>query len=217
MATIYPSLMGIESPKLEEVIKQLDLYVQGYHIDVMDNQFVPNAMLDAQAVNTIAQSTNNPLWVHLMVVNPEDFVSKLELLERSILSFHYEAAGSNVTLIQKIKDKGWRASIAINPSSPVEKIFPLLPLIDQVLIMSVDPGFSGQPFIADVLSKLEPLIGYRASNNLSFRIGMDGGIKLNNIQELVQKGVQDLAVSSAIFDYPNRVEALKILQAKIAL
>lgn len=216
MATIYPSLMGTNPLKLEQTIKQLDPHVHGYHVDIMDNQFVPNVTWGAQTVNAIAQATMHPLWVHLMVVKPEDWIQRLELMGGSIFSFHYEAVGSNIHFIKQIKEKNWYPSIAISPSTPVEKIFPLLPLVDQVLIMSVDPGFAGQPFITDVIKKLEPLIGYRASSKLNFRIAMDGGIKLDNIVELAQKGVEDFAVASGIFDYPDPVEALKILQDTVA-
>lgn len=217
MPTIYPSLMSVSKMNLEYVIKQLDPHVSGYHLDVMDNQFVPNALWDAQTVNAIAQMTRHNVWVHLMVINPQDWIDTLTLMPGAICTFHYEAIGSDTNIIHRIKEKGWHASIAINPDTPVEKIFSLLPLIDQVLIMSVQPGFAGQPFIADIVHKLEPLIGYRASRNLNFRIGMDGGISLSNIKELAQQGVDDFAVSSAIFGYPDPVEALKILEDKLAL
>lgn len=215
MSIIYPSLLGANPLKLEEIIKQLDPHVQGYHIDIMDNQFVPNLSWGTRTVDAIARTTYHTLWVHLMVNKPEEWVDKLLLPPRSILSFHYEAMGSNVNFIHRIKEKGWLASIAINPDTPVEKIFPLLPLIDQVLIMSVKPGFVGQPPIPDVINKLKPLINYRTTNNLKFRIGMDGGIKLDNIKEIVQDGVDDLAIASGIFDYPNPVEAIKILEAEL--
>lgn len=204
--------MGVNKADLEQVIKQFDPYVGGYHLDVMDNQFVPNALWDAQTVNAIAQMTRHNVWVHLMVITPQDWVDTLTLMPGAIFTFHYEAIGSDISFIHRIKEKGWRASVAINPDTPIEEIFPLLPLIDQVLVMSVQPGFAGQPFIIDVVKKLELLIGYRASAKLNFRIAMDGGISLSNIKELAEKGVDDFAVSSAIFAYPDPVEALKILE-----
>lgn len=215
MSTIYPSLMGVKQANLEQVIKELDPYVEGYHLDVMDNQFVPNALWDAQTVNAIAQMTRHNVWVHLMVINPQDWIDRLTLMSGAICTFHYEAIGSDTNIIHRIKEKGWRASVAINPDTSVEKIFSLLPLIDQVLIMSVQPGFAGQPFIVDVVKKLEPLIGYRVTANFNFRIAMDGGISLDNIKELAQQGVDDFAVSSAIFGYPDPVKAVKILEDKL--
>ncbi len=217
MPIIYPSLIAVEQANLEHTIKQLDPYVEGYHIDVMDNQFVPNLTWNAEAVNVIAQATQHMLWVHLMVIDPQNWIDKLSLLPGSIFTFHYEAIGSDTSLIHRIKEKGWRVSIAINPDTPIEKIFPLLSLVDQVLIMSVQPGFAGQPFLSDVVSKLAPLVGYRATSNLHFRIGIDGGITLENIKEIAQKGVEDFAVASALFDYPDPIKAFKVLEDKLAL
>jgi ribulose-phosphate 3-epimerase len=214
MATIYPSLISADPVNLEHTIKLLDPHVQGYHIDVMDNHFVPNLTWGSDTVNAIAQATIHPLWVHLMVTNPEDWIGELDLMGGSMVTFHHESPGAGAHLIQHIKEKNWYVSIAINPDTPVEKIFNLLPLVDQVLIMSVQPGFAGQPFMTDVIKKIEPLMGYRASSKLPFRIAMDGGITIHNIAELAQKGVEDFAIASAIFGYPDPVEAIKILQER---
>jgi ribulose-phosphate 3-epimerase len=216
MSAIYPSLISADQQNLAHIIKDLDPYVAGYHLDVMDNHFVPNLTWNAHAVNTIAQLTNHSAWVHLMVINPIDWIDTLTLKPHSIVSFHAEALHNSPTeIIAAIKKKGWHASVAINPNTSVESIFPLLPLVDQVLIMSVQPGFSGQSFIADVVDKLKPLIEYRTSHNVSFRIGMDGGINENNIEMLARNGVDDFAIASGIFAHPNPVAALELLNKKV--
>jgi ribulose-phosphate 3-epimerase len=217
MPTIYPSLIGADQLNLAQTIKNLDPHVVGYHLDVMDNHFVPNLTWGAPTVNAIAQITNRILWIHLMVTNPADWIDLLKLKPGSIFSFHAEALHdeSAATIIASIKKKGWRASVAINPSTSVESIFNLLLLVDQVLVMSVQPGFSGQSFIADVVNKLKPLVEYRASHNLNFRIGMDGGIDENTIEMLAHNGVDDFAIASGIFAQPNPVAALELLNKKV--
>lgn len=217
MSAIYPSLISADQLNLAQTIKDLDPYVAGYHLDVMDNHFVPNLTWDAPTVNAIAQLTHHIPWVHLMVTNPADWIDLLKLKPDSIISFHAEALHdkSAATIIASIKKKGWRASVAINPSTSVESIFSLLPLVDQVLIMSVQPGFSGQSFIADVVNKLKPLVEYRTTHNVGFRIGMDGGINENNIEMLAHNGVDDFAIASGIFAHPKPVAALELLNKKV--
>jgi len=213
MPSIYPSLIGADQLNLAQTIQRLNPYVIGYHLDVMDNHFVPNLTWGAPTVNAISQVTDHVLWVHLMVTNPTDWLDTLKLKPGSIISFHYEALHeSKAPIIKAIKQKGWLASVTINPNTPVEDIFHLLPSVDQVLIMSVEPGFSGQIFIIDVVEKIEPLITYRRAHNLDFRIGIDGGINEDNIAMLINKGADDVAIASGIFAHSDPVEALKRLE-----
>ena len=118
----------------------------------------------------------------------------------------------NEAIIKTIKDHGWQASIALRPATNQEKITDLLPKIDQVLIMAVEPGFGGQRFLNSVVDKIKHLIVYRQKHNLTFSIGMDGGIDSANIEMLAQEGVQDFAIGSAIFKQEDPVAALETLQ-----
>jgi ribulose-phosphate 3-epimerase len=212
MAHIYPSLIAADQLNLAATIKELDPHVIGYHLDIMDNHFVPNLTWGSLVVNAIPHLTIRQLWVHLMVDNPQDWVNILNLPADSIFSFHFEAIGNDIHLIKHIKEKKWKVSVAIKPSTNIDKIFPLLNHIDQVLIMSVEPGFSGQPFISSVTEKIDPLIGYRQTSGLNFSIAMDGGINKNNIKGLTEKGVDDFAIGSAIFGQPDPVAALEELK-----
>jgi ribulose-phosphate 3-epimerase len=212
VARIYPSLISADLLNLAQVLKSLDSQCDGYHIDIMDNHFVPNLTWGSQFVNAIGDATDLPLWVHLMVDNPDDWVELLDLPDDSIYSFHIEAVQNAKSLIESIRENKWKSSIAIKPETPVESIFDLLEDIDQVLIMSVEPGFSGQPFLPGTIKKIKPLLRFRDDNELNFTIGLDGGINKHNIEKLVDHGADDLAIASGIFHQKDPAKALKELR-----
>lgn len=211
MAKIYPSLIGADLLHLGNVIKQLNSVCDGYHIDIMDNHFVPNLTWGKKLTNEIERAAAKPSWVHLMVDNPQEWLHLLDLPNGSTLSFHYENTKEKVQMIRRIQEKKWRASIAVNPETPIEKILPLLNVVDEVLLMSVQPGFYGQNFKHEAVEKIDPLIKARSIGKLNFTIAMDGGINETNIQELAQKGVDTFAVASAIFKHDDIVAATQKL------
>ncbi|HRN78591.1 MAG TPA: ribulose-phosphate 3-epimerase [Candidatus Dependentiae bacterium] len=216
MPTIYPSLLGINPDTIEDTIKKLNPHCHGFHIDVMDHKFVPNeAFFDPEWVNAIDHASTHPSWVHLMIQQPQQFINSLNLTPGSMISFHYEVIGDSTSLINQIHGENWKASVAINPQTPIEKIFPVLGLVDQVLIMSVQPGFAGQDFIKSTIDKIIPLATYRRLNKFKFSIAMDGGIDEHNIAMLAQKGVEDFAVASAIFKTQDPIAALQKLATLI--
>ncbi len=216
MPKIYPSLIDADPCNLQAEIEKLDPHVDGYHIDIMDNHFVPNLTFGAAVVNRIAQCTKNPLWVHLMVTDPIQWDNLLFMPKGTIFSFHFEATVEISRFIRQLHEKKYQASLAINPKTPVEEIFPILNALDHVLVMSVEPGFSGQPFLKETVEKVEKLAAYRQTSNLQFRIGMDGGIGKDNIKMLRQKGVDDFAVAAAIFRQSDPIAALKELKALVS-
>ena len=211
MARIYPSLIAADVLNLQNEIKKMEPYCEGYHIDIMDNHFVPNLTWGQMFVSEIDKITAKPLWVQLMVDDPENWVETLSLNANSILSFHFESTQKIKTISDRIKNKNWVPSIAINPKTPVEKIFPFLDVIHHVLIMSVEPGFSGQPFLKEVVKKVDTLVSYVQMSGLKCTVAMDGGVDETNIAMLAQKGVQDFGIGSGIFSKPEKIEALKKL------
>lgn len=215
MAMIFPSLIAADLLNLQKEIEQLDPYCSGYQLDVMDNHFVPNLSFGSAVVNSIARITYKTIWVHLMVDDPHNWLGKFFLPPDSIISFHLETTKEIRNMIKRTKEKNWLPSIAINPKTPINDAFPLLDDIYQVLVMSVEPGFAGQEFLKNTISKLESLISYRETSGLSFKIGIDGGINLHNIAMLAEKGVDDFAIGSAIFNEKNPIEALKLLNDRI--
>lgn len=209
---IYPSLISADLLHLGDVIKTLDSHCDGYHIDVMDDHFVPNLTMGPAFVQAIIDATELPIHLHLMVDNPEKWIDRVDLREQDFFIFHHEVVGS--TELVNLKDKKYKIGIAINPDTKIESIFPYLDQLDYVLLMSVQPGFSGQKFIPEVLEKVKPLVDIRKSKNLKFLIGMDGGIGLSNIEMLADAGVDDVGVASAIFSADDPVRALGELYKK---
>ena len=211
---IYPSLISSDLLNLQNSINILDSVVEGFHIDVMDDHFVPNLTWGPAFVNAIVGASEKPLHVHLMVDNPMKWPSRLDLRSKDLLIFHYEAVDKKdiPMLIEEIKNQNVKVGIAINPKTKVDDIFDFLSSLDNVLIMSVNPGFSGQKFMPEVAEKIVPLIEFRKKNNLNFKISMDGGIDKTNIKNLSDIGVEQFGIASAIFSQKNWLEAVKELK-----
>lgn len=217
--SIYPSLMGANLLELGSIIKELDPYCPGYHLDVIDGHFADNISGGPAWINAIARVSEGVHWVHLMVTDPLHWLDRLELSERSIISIHYESFGeeqghSLKAVIGAIKQRKWLASLAIKPKTNIAILPPLLSLLDQVLVMSVEPGFSGQDFIPDSLEKIQQIVRWRIENNLTLRIGIDGGISENNIAEVIAAGAQDLAIAGGIFGVRDLSPAEQLLKLR---
>jgi len=212
MKPIYPSLISADLLNLDAVINTFNPICDGFHVDIMDNHFVPNLTWGAAFANAISAASHNPPWVHLMVDKPEAWLPILNLKAGSTLTFHIENNSDKIQLIQRTREKSLRPSIAINPKTATEETLPFCHLVDQILIMSVEPGFSGQDFMQSVVSKIETLRAMRASKNLSFKIAMDGGIDATNIKMLADKGVDEFAAAKAIFGAADPVAAYEILK-----
>ncbi len=216
MIEIYPSLISANILSLKDTIEQLDHHVDGYHIDVMDFHFVPNLTFGPAFVNAIAQATDKPLHVHVMVDNPFRWVEMLKLREHDVFVFHYEAlqeTGEILQVIDAAKSKKFGVGIAINPDTAPHTVLEFLPMLDQVLVMSVQPGFSGQKFIPEVTEKLPVLAEHIRTKQLPCKIAMDGGIGPDNIAMLAQKGAVQFGIASAIFDSSDPVQAIKDLRS----
>ncbi|MEX0848924.1 MAG: ribulose-phosphate 3-epimerase [Candidatus Dependentiae bacterium] len=211
MFEIWPSLISADLLNLQKTIQELDNHCHGYHLDIMDNHFVPNLTWGAQFMNAIAQNTKKPLWIHLMIEQPENFLDTLSVPEGTYITFHVETKSNIETLIKEIKNRKWKPSIAINPKTSIANAFPYLDEIDQIVLMSVEPGFSGQSFIPEVLKKITPLKHEIKKRDVSINIGMDGGINRNNIIEIANLGVGQFGIASGIFSYPNPVQELEYL------
>jgi len=212
---IEPSLISSDLLNLQHTLTMFDRVCDGYHLDVMDGHFVPNLTWGPMFVNAISKATKLPLCIHLMVDNPARWLGDLTVRPQDTVLFHTEVVTDMAlqkTLIEGIRKKGCQVGIALNPATAVDAIIPLLPILDMVLIMSVEPGFSGQKFIPDVTKKIAPLRALRSQLNKSWIIGMDGGINQANIVSLAGLGVDSVAVASAIFDQPDPLRALEQLR-----
>jgi len=217
---IYPSLISADLLNLEKVLKNLDDRCDGYHIDVMDDHFVPNLTWGPAFADAILKASNLPIHLHLMVDNPEKWVGRVNLKKDDTFVFHHEVYRDVLKikdLIFKIKSSNCKVGVAINPETNVEEVFPYLPDLDHILIMSVKPGFSGQKFIPDVVKKVEPLIDKRKNEGFNFTVGIDGGIGASNIKIVAAAGFDEVGIASAIFSQPDYLKALADLYKKSEL
>jgi len=208
----YPSLMVADQLNLQRVLEQLDPHCEGYQIDVMDGHFVDNLTWGPCVANPVAAATTRRIWLHLMVTDPGDWLERFVLPTGSLVSFHIESHGDKNEIVNRVREKGWHPSVAINPKTAAGEISSLLGAIDQVLVMSVEPGFSGQRFLPDALDKVDTLVRLRNEQGYRFSIGMDGGIGLTNIAEISQRGIDACAVGSAVFKQGDPVIALEQLE-----
>ena len=211
MVRIFPSLMSADQLNLAHEIKKLEPHCDGFHLDVMDNHFVPNLTMGPMTVNQIAQATQQQLFVHLMVDNPEQGIARLQLKANSIVSFHIESTNTPQPLIATIKQKGWLPGLALNPKTPVRTLYPHLDSLAVVLLMAVEPGFSGQEFLEIVLPKIDELLAYKKIKQSRFILAIDGGINTHNLRMLAQKGVELFCVGSALFGDQDSITALEQL------
>lgn len=211
MATLFPSLISADLLNLKHEIMLLDPHVDGYHLDVMDFHFVPNLTWGPAFINAIRSTTQKPLFIHLMVEFPEKYFDRMHLAEGDTIAIHYESPSlySVEELLRQISSHACIPSIALNPSTSLDPIYHLKDMLKNVLIMSVEPGFSGQPFKVETLEKLKDLSSWRRHHGLSFTISMDGGINERNCSQLIELGADQLAIASAIFSQPDHIEAIK--------
>ncbi|MBN2082619.1 ribulose-phosphate 3-epimerase [bacterium] len=212
---ISPSILAADLADLSTCLKHLEgTGCDMVHFDIMDGHFVPNLTFGPPLVKAARRHTKLPFDVHLMVTNPADYVEPLTGLDIKLLSFQIEATRFAPRLISLIREHDMRPSVVLNPQTPLTAVEHVLPLVANVLIMSVDPGFAGQPFIEQMYAKIEQLNAYREENELVFTIQVDGGVNQNNIDELSAIGVDIVVAGKAFFTCPqpeefvNRVQSL---------
>lgn len=208
---IAPSILTASFANLESTIKELEEAGADYlHLDIMDGSFVPQITFGSKIVSDIKKITSLPLDVHLMIVSPEKHIDDFAKAGADIISVHYEGNIHLHKLIMQIKSHNVKAGIVLNPHTRVDVIEPLIDEIDNVLIMSVNPGFGGQKFITNSIKKIEDtkkLIGQR-----DIIISVDGGINLNTCSSVIKAGANLLVAGSAIIDSKNKKETIKQLR-----
>ena len=208
---IAPSILTASFANLESTIKELEEAGADYlHLDIMDGSFVPQITFGSKIVADIKKITSLPLDVHLMIVSPEKHIDDFAKAGANIISVHYEGNIHLHKLIMQIKSHNIKAGIVLNPHTRVDVIEPLIDDIDNVLIMSVNPGFGGQKFITKSIKKIEEtkkLIGQR-----DIIISIDGGINLSTHSDVIKAGANFLVAGSAIIDSKDKKETIKQLR-----
>lgn len=187
---------------------------QWIHIDVMDGVFVPNISFGFPVMKPIRKASDKVLDVHLMIVDPEKYVARFAEAGADIVTFHYEATQTPREAIRLIRESGAKVGISIKPKTPVEVLRELLPEVDLVLVMSVEPGFGGQSFIEGSTDKVRELRQMIDEAGLNVTIEIDGGVSAANARELYEAGCDALVAGSAVFKAADpEAEILKILNA----
>ena len=210
MLKLAPSILSADFGHLAEDVKKIEEGGADYiHVDVMDGHFVPNISFGAPVMKCLNDKTGLPYDVHLMIENPDRYIDDFVTPQTEYITVHQEACVHLHRTIQNIKSKGVKAGVSINPATPVSTLECILPDVDLVLIMSVNPGFGGQKFIPGALEKVRELAEVKRTKGLDFVIEIDGGITLDNIGEVMEAGVEMAVAGSAVFKAEDVVERVK--------
>ena len=216
---IAPSVLSADFANLQRDIEMINASTADwFHVDVMDGVFVPNISFGFPVMAAIKKFATKPLDVHLMIVNPDQYIARFAEAGASVITVHYEACTHLHRTIQLIHDTGCKACVALNPHTPVTLLKDVLADLDMVLIMSVNPGFGGQKFISNSLNKISELRELARQLNPDLLIEVDGGVSLLNIGDLVQAGANVLVAGNAIFaaDSPqDMIAGMKQLETGI--
>lgn len=216
MIKVSPSILSADFVNLERDIRSLSPAGADYvHIDVMDGLFVPNITIGIPVVAAIRRITELPLDVHLMIDRPLRYVERFCQAGADILTIHIEAdtEARNLEALRKIKACGVRAAVSVKPKTPAEAVRPYLDLCDLILVMTVEPGFGGQSFMADMMPKVTQIREYITQRGLSCELEVDGGVNAETARTCVQAGADVLVTGSAYFKAQDPAAFVKTLKA----
>ena len=209
------SLLAADLGQLEQEVKRAEVAkVDVIHIDVMDGHFVPYFALGTEVVQAVRKVSRLPIEVHLMIQQPDRYARAFVEAGADTLIVHLEAYHNPKRTLGVIREMGCLAALAINPMTLVEKTYPLLDEVDQLLCMSVNPGFMGQPFLIEVLEKVRVAQAYRDKNHLSYNIAIDGGVTDETIGPCVTAGANQVVVGRPIFAQKDAADATRLLRAR---
>jgi len=213
MLKIAPSILSANFLKLGEEIKAAEVAgADMLHIDIMDGHFVPNITIGPFIVESIRKATSLPLDVHLMIEEPDKYLGDFIKAGADYLTVHYEASVHLHRTVHWIKESGVKAGVSLNPATPVWSLEHIIPDVDIVILMSVNPGFGGQGFIPQIIDKIKALKNFIKGKGLSTFIEVDGGVKLDNAKDIASAGADILVMGSAFFssdDYGTTIKRLR--------
>lgn len=215
MIKISPSILASDFSKLGEEIVRLDKAgADLIHIDVMDGHFVPNITLGPPIVKYLRKCTRLPFDVHLMIEKPDNYIDAFVDAGADILTVHVECCPHLNRTIQRIRQKGIKAAVALNPATSLSTIDWILPDVAMVLLMTVNPGFGGQSYIESMTEKIRELRNIAIGRGLQMDIQIDGGVDLTNIHRAAEAGANVIVAGSSVFNAPDMAEMIRALKEK---
>lgn len=210
---LAPSLLAADFGNLQQAIEMVNASeADWFHIDVMDGVFVPNISYGMPVLSVIHKHATKPLDVHLMIVDPDRYISTFAKLGSDILTVHYEACAHLHRTLQAIKTEGMKAGVALNPHTPVVLLEDIIQEVDVLLLMSVNPGFGGQSFIENTYKKVRQAKKLIEQAGVSTLIEIDGGVSLKNAKALVEAGADALVAGSFVFNAANPTQTIADLK-----
>ena len=211
---IAPSVLAADFANIQRDFEMINTSnADWFHIDVMDGVFVPNISFGMPVISAMKKHAKKPLDVHLMIVNPDQYISTFKNIGADILTVHYEACSHLHRTLQAIKAEGMKAGVALNPHTPIHLLQNIIHDIDLVCIMSVNPGFGGQSFIEHTYKKVKELKSLIKKNETSTLIEIDGGVNINNAKPLLDAGADVLVAGSFVFKSENPELTIQELKA----
>jgi len=209
---LAPSILAADFAQLLKEAQEVADLSDYLHFDVMDGHFVPNLTFGPPVVNALKSKIKTPFDIHLMITDPQTYAPQFRVTQGDLITFHIEAVRKPQPVIEIIKSLGAKAGIALKPATPIQAIEAFLGQIGVVLVMGVEPGFSGQAFIKNTLLKIRQLKNTIKESNLATEIEVDGGVNAENIKEIIEAGADIIVAASAVFGQSDRRAAIAQLK-----